>query len=63
MKTDQGILTLNKKKYVVIEQKEFDKLQLLAAQKSATVKKFSLASGKKHTYKLIELWEKERSHM
>lgn len=55
-----GTLIINKKKYVVIEQKEFDKLQLLAAQKSAPTKKLSLAAGKKHAYKLIEAWAKEK---
>ena len=31
-------LTLDKKKFVVIEQKKFDKLQLLAAQKTSLQK-------------------------
>jgi hypothetical protein len=53
-----GILTINKKKFVVIEQKEFDKLQLLAAQKTAPAKKLSLAAGKKHAHKLIDKWAK-----
>ena len=53
-------LTINKKKFVVIEQKEFDKLQLLAAQKNPPVKKLSLAAGKKHAYKLIDKWAKEK---
>jgi hypothetical protein len=53
-----GILAVNKKKLVVIEQKEFDKLQLLAAQKTAPAKKLSLAAGKKHAHKLIDKWAK-----
>jgi hypothetical protein len=53
-----GTLTLNKKKFVVIEQKEFEKLQLLAAQKNAPAKKLSLSAGKKHAYKLIDKWAK-----
>ena len=51
-------LTIDKKKFVVIEQKEFDKLQLLAAKKNTPVKKLSLAAGKKHAYKLIDKWAK-----
>jgi hypothetical protein len=51
-------LTIDKKKFVVIEQKEFDKLQLLAAQKTQPSKKLSLTAGKKHAYKLINKWAK-----
>jgi len=55
-----GTLTIDKKKFVVLEQKEFDKLQLLAAQKTTPVKKLSLAAGKKLAYKLIDKWAKEK---
>ena len=51
-------LIIDKKKFVVIEQKEFDKIQLLAAKKSKPVRKLSLAAGKKHAYKLIDKWAK-----
>jgi len=51
-------LTIDKKKFVVMEQKEYEKLQLLAAQKTASAKKLSLAAGKKHAYKLIDKWAK-----
>ncbi len=58
-----GTLTIDKKKFVVIEQKEFDKLQLLAAQKVAPSKKLSLAAGKTHAYKLILInGQKESKH-
>ena len=53
-------LTINRKKFIVIEQKEFDKLQLLAAQKTPSVKKISLHEGKKIAYKLIDKWAKEK---
>lgn len=53
-------LTLDNKKFVVIEEKEFNKLQLLAAQKSSPVKKFTLAAGKKNAYKLIDKLAKEK---
>jgi hypothetical protein len=45
---------------VIIEQKEIDKLQLLAAQKTSPVKKISLSEGKKLAYKLIDKWAKEK---
>jgi hypothetical protein len=51
-------ILIDKKKYVVIEQKEFDRLQLLAAQKTTPAKKLSLAAGEKHAYKLIDKWAK-----
>jgi hypothetical protein len=53
-----GTLTIDNKKFVVIEQKKFDKIQLLAAQKSASAKKLTLSAGKKHAYKLIDTWAK-----
>ena len=53
-----GTLTIDKKHFVVLEQMEFDKLQLLAAQKTNPVKKLTLAAGKKHAYKMIDKWAK-----
>ena len=53
-----GTLTIDKKKFVVLEQKEFDRIQLLAAQKSKPAKTLSLIAGKKHAYKLIDQWAK-----
>lgn len=54
-----GTITLSNKKYVVVEQKKFEKLQTLAAQKMPSRKKFSLSEGKKYAYKLIDKWVKE----
>ena len=51
-------LTLDNKRFVVIEQNEFDKLQLLAAKKTTPAKKLSLTTGKKHAYKMIDKWAK-----
>ena len=51
-------LILDKKKFVVIEQNEFDKLQLLDAKKTTPAKKLTLAAGKKHAYKMIDKWAK-----
>jgi hypothetical protein len=51
-----GTLIIDKKKFIVIEQKEFEKIQLLAAKKTAPAKKLSLTAGKKHALKLIDKW-------
>ena len=51
-------LTINKTRFVVIPQKDFDKIQLAAAQKTTPAKKLSLAAGKKHALKLIDQWAK-----
>jgi hypothetical protein len=53
-------LVIDKKKFVVIEQKKFDKIQLMAAQKMPLVKKLSLATGRKYAHKLIDKWAKEK---
>ncbi len=45
---------------MVIEQKEFDELQLLAAKKNVPAKKLSLSAGRKHAFKLIDRWAKEK---
>ena len=43
---------------MVIEQNEYDKLQLLTAKKPTPEKKLTLAAGKKHAYKMIDKWAK-----
>ena len=53
-----GTLTINNRTFVVIEQKEFDKIQLTTAQKTTPEKKLSLAAGKKHSLKMIDKWAK-----
>ena len=53
-----GTLIIDNKKFVVIEQKKFEKLQLLAAKKATPVKKLTLEAGKKHAYKMIDKWAK-----
>lgn len=40
-------ITISNKKYVVIEQKKFERLQKLAAKKMPTQKKLSLEEGRK----------------
>lgn len=58
LKKDMGTLIINNRTFVVIEQKEFDRIQLTAAQKTTPVKKLSLAAGKKYSLKLIDKWAK-----
>ena len=55
-----GTLTIDNKKYVVIEKEKFDKIQLLASHKSLPVKKLTLQAGKTLAYKLIAKLEKEK---
>jgi hypothetical protein len=51
-------LLIDKKKYVLLEQKAFEKLQVQAASKAMPAKKISLAKGKKMAYNLIDKWAK-----
>jgi len=53
-------LVIDKKKYVLVEQRQYEKLLEKAASKSKTARKLSLAEGKKIAYKLIDKWHKER---
>lgn len=51
-------VTIDKKKYVIVEQKQFEQLQTTAASKTAPQKKLSLKAGKNLAYKLIDSWAK-----
>ncbi|HLT71542.1 MAG TPA: hypothetical protein VKZ75_02780 [Cyclobacteriaceae bacterium] len=51
-------LVINKKKYVVVEQLEYDRLREKAASKGPVARKLSLDQGKKLAYKLIDSWHK-----
>ena len=51
-------ITIQKKQYVVVEQKQFEKLQKIAASKTIPQKKLTLSQGKAHAFKLIEEWAK-----
>lgn len=51
-------LIIDKKKYVVVEQREYDKLLEKAASKKPAARKLSLDEGKKLAYKLIDHWHK-----
>jgi PHD/YefM family antitoxin component YafN of YafNO toxin-antitoxin module len=47
-------IVIDKKKYVLLPEKEYEVLQLKVALKNIPAKKLSLAAGKKRVYKLIE---------
>lgn len=53
-------IVIDKKKYVLISEKEYEYLQLKAALKNKPSKKLSLASARKRAYKLIDKWAKEK---
>ena len=53
-------LVIDNKKYVVVEAKAYEQLQEKAARKTEPIKKLSLSHGKKHAYKLIDKWSKEK---
>ncbi len=53
-------IVIDKKKYVLISEKEYEKLQLKAALKNKPAKRLSLAAGKKRANKLIDKWAKGR---
>jgi len=53
-------LTIERKKYVVVLQEEYESLLEKAAAKTTPVRKLSLKEGKKLAYKLIDKWSKEK---
>ena len=53
-------LVIDRKKYVVLEQKEYNSLLQKVALKTPTARKLSLADGKKLAYKLIDKWHSEK---
>ena len=53
-------LTIDRKKYVVLPQREYEILLAKAASKTVPVKKLSLKEGKKLAYKLIDKWANEK---
>jgi len=53
-------LTIDKKKYVVLAEKEYESLRTKAVSKSASAQKLSLSEGKKLAYQMIDKWAKEK---
>ena len=50
------VVTIDKKKYVIVPEKQFKQLQKKAAGKNTSQKLYSLAEGKAIAYKMIEKW-------
>ena len=53
-------LIIDRKKYVVVGKREYEKLLEKAAAKKPASRKLSLTEGRKLAYKLIDKWHKER---
>jgi len=53
-------LVIDRKKYVVVGQHEYEKLLEKAAAKKPTARKLSLAEGKKLAYSIIDKWHNEK---
>lgn len=53
-------IVIDKKKYVLLPEKEYQALQLKAALKQSAAKKLTLAEGKKRALQLIDKWAKEK---
>jgi hypothetical protein len=53
-------ITIDKKEYVVLAKKDYEKLLTKAASKAEPVRKRTLSEGKKLAYKLIDKWAKEK---
>ena len=53
-------IIIDKKKYVLLPEKEYSSLQKRAALKTPPVKKLSLAAGRKHALKMVDKWAKEQ---
>ncbi|MBS1620710.1 MAG: hypothetical protein JST10_16460 [Bacteroidetes bacterium] len=53
-------IIIDKKKYVLVPENEYQELQLKAALKTKPAKKLSLAAGRKLAHKLIDKWTKEK---
>ncbi len=54
-----NIITIDKKKYVLILQDEFNRLKQKSELNLKKNKRLSLADGKEHAYKMIDTWAKE----
>jgi hypothetical protein len=49
----------DKKKYIVVAQKEYDKLIAKVADKTPSARKMNLTEAKKSAYALIDKWHSE----
>jgi hypothetical protein len=53
-------IVIDKKKYVLLREKEYEVLQLKAGLKNKPAKKLSFDGGTNRAYKLIDKWAKEK---
>jgi len=53
-------IVIDKKKYILLPQKDYETLISKAAAKSKPAKKLSLKAGKKLAYQMIDRWAKEK---
>ena len=53
-------IIIDKKKYVLLPEKEYKALLIMAALKSKSIKKLALAQGRKYNKKLIRKWGAEK---
>ncbi len=53
-------LVIDKKKYVLVAQREYERLLEKAVSKKQAARKLSLVEGKKLAYKFIDKWHKEK---
>lgn len=53
-------LVIDKKKYVVLEQRQYEELLKKAAAKHTIARKVSLSEGKKLAHQLIDKWHNEK---
>jgi hypothetical protein len=49
-------IVIDKKKYVIVEEKEYSRLLKKAASKTPPARKLTLADGKKMAYSIIDKW-------
>ncbi len=55
-----NVITIDRKKYVLIPEHEYRNLRKKAAQKTDTHKLLSLKEGKAMAYRLIDKWATEK---
>jgi hypothetical protein len=53
-------VVIDKRKYVLLKQEEYNKLVEKAVRKNTPARKLTLSEGKKYAYLLVEKWDKEK---
>jgi hypothetical protein len=57
-RVSMNTIVIDKKKYVIVPQGEYESLVTKAASKATPARKLSLSQGKKLAHKLIDKWAK-----